>query len=64
MKRILIPALLITSVIIIHCSKPCKNPDMNIDNIDMPNIILDMSSMDACQINPATELCLDLRGND
>lgn len=37
---------------------------MNIDNIDMPNIILDMSSMDACQINPATELCLDLRGND
>lgn len=36
---------------------------MSINEMDISTNI-DMASIDACQINPATELCLDLRKND
>lgn len=60
MRRLLIPLALFGIATILHCSKPCKTPDMN--QPDMTATIDMAQPIDMfCQVNPATELCLDLR---
>lgn len=64
MKKLVILLFGIGLIAIFNCSKPCK-PILDMDINDMSASVDMAEQIDMfCQINPATELCLDFRGQD